>query len=161
MQKKLKSLEAKLKADEERSTAVDHIFGNQMKVQSRLDARNAVEAFYTGNTPFYQEMSRQIGLLTAEVLLLKENNAGQELYEASATMASTIPKKGKLTLLQLADIIKEKLGFDQSLPVNKLADAVSQAYLNQSQIDELIRIDKIPDKLQYIAITLGIETSAK
>ena len=98
MQKKLKSLEAKLKSDEERSTAVDHIFGNQMKAQSRLDAGNAVEAFYTGNTPFYQEMSRQIGLLTTEVLLLKENNAGQELYEASATMASTIPKKGKLTI---------------------------------------------------------------
>ena len=116
---------------------------------------------------------------------MKENNAGQELHEVSGRIGGNggggswgaggatraggtplpppFPKNGarEPTLVELANSIKKTLGFDQSLAVKDLIDAVSQECLSPSQMDELMRIDKIPDKLQYIAITLGIETATK
>ena len=66
---------------------------------------------------------------------------------------------GTLTVLQMAGIIKRELGYDKDLPVKNFIDEISSDALNESEIEELSRIKKLAEKLQYIAEKMGVSFS--
>jgi len=66
---------------------------------------------------------------------------------------------GALSLLQMAEIMQRKLGYDKDLPVKAFIDEVSRDTLNARGKEELSRIITLSEKLQYIADKVGISFS--